>query len=158
MAALLHRDTPRWVRAILEPGATALAARVILTLPYWWSGISKLTHWSAATAEAAGLGFAMPAAVVVATIAIQLAGSLLVIANRYVWLGAGALGVFTALATVVAHGFWRVEGAERIAQQNIFFEHMALVAAFVLVAILGVRGGDTRTGRHPSEASKIAEG
>ncbi|MGE5524603.1 MAG: DoxX family protein [Rhodospirillaceae bacterium] len=157
MAVLLHSDTPRWVSAILEPGVTALAARVILTLPYWWSGISKLTHWSAATAEAAGMGFAMPAAVAAATIAVQLVGSLLIIANRYVWLGAGALGVLTVLATVIAHGFWRADAAERIAQQNIFLEHMALVAAFVLVAILSVRARDTRTGRHPSDAAKVAE-
>jgi uncharacterized membrane protein YphA (DoxX/SURF4 family) len=157
MAAIYHRDTPHWVNAILEPPATALVARVILTLPYWWSGISKLTHWSAAITEAEGMGSAMPTAVVTATIAVQLVGSLLVIANRYVWLGAGALAVFTVLATIVADSFWRVDGAERIAQQNIFFEHMALVAAFVLVSILGARGPDAAIERRPIDAPKVAE-
>jgi transmembrane protein len=65
---------------------------------------------------------------------------LLVILNRWTWLGAGALGVFTALATVLAHQFWTLDGVERVRELNAFLEHLAIIAGFVLVAMIGVAG------------------
>jgi transmembrane protein len=78
------------------------------------------------------------------TVFVQLGGSLLVNLNRWTWLGAGALGVFTALASVMAHPFWTLDGIERVRELNTFLEHLAIIAGFVLVAILAVvdvRGG-----------------
>lgn len=74
------------------------------------------------------------------TIFVQLGGSLLVILNRWTWLGAGALGVFTALATLLAHQFWTLEGVERVHELNTFLEHLSIIAGFVLVAMIGVVG------------------
>jgi transmembrane protein len=67
-----------------------------------------------------------------------------VILNRWTWLGAGALGVFTAFATVMAHRFWTLDGIERMRELNTFLEHLAIIAGFVLVAILGVVGARGR--------------
>jgi transmembrane protein len=44
--------------------------------------------------------------VAIAVIILQLGGSALVISGRFVWLGAGALGMFTALTIPIAHSFW----------------------------------------------------
>jgi transmembrane protein len=137
--------------AILEPverliglfslaPATATAARIVLCLPFWWSGMSKLLDFSGGTAEMAALGLEPAWLFNALTILVQLGGSLLVILNRWTWLGAGALGVFTALATVMAHRFWTLDGIERVRELNIFLEHLAIIAGFVLVAILGVIG------------------
>jgi hypothetical protein len=72
------------------------------------------------------------------------------ILNRRTWLGAGALGVFTALATVLAHQFWTLDGIERVRELNTFLEHEAIIAGLVLVAILGVAGAsDARVARFP---------
>jgi uncharacterized membrane protein YphA (DoxX/SURF4 family) len=49
----------------------------------------------------------------VLAILVQLGGSLLVILNLRTWLGAGALGVFTVLATVLAHQFWTNRARQR---------------------------------------------
>ena len=67
---------------------------------------------------------------------VAIGGSLAIILRRGAWLGAGALGVFTLLATVVAHGFWRFEGIERAHQFNTFLEHIGLIGGFLLAAIL----------------------
>ena len=85
------------------------------------------------------------------TIFVQLGGSLLVILNRWTWLGAGALGVFTALATVLAHQFWTLDGVERARELNTFLEHPAIIAGFVLVAMIGVVGLRD-SGRHARNA------
>jgi transmembrane protein len=50
----------------------------------------------------------------------------------------GALGVFTALATLMAHRFWSFDGIERVRELNTFLEHLAMIAGLVLVAILSV--------------------
>lgn len=129
---------------LLSP-ATAVAARVVLCLPFWWSGINKLIDFSGGTAEIAALGLPAPAAFNALTVLVQLGGSALVIANVWTWLGAGALGVFTVIVTLLAHQFWTLQGNAHIEQLNVFLEHLAIVAGFVLAAILGARIDRTRS-------------
>jgi transmembrane protein len=123
---------------ILAAPWTAALARVVLCLPFWWSGLTKLFDFAGGTAEMAAQGLPVPALFNALTIVVQLGGSALVIANRWTWLGAGALGVFTILATLLAHRFWMLEGAEQAQQLNVFLEHLAIVAGFVLVSILSL--------------------
>jgi transmembrane protein len=130
----------RAIRLFLQAPVTAAATRVVLCLPFWWSGLSKLFDFSGGTAEMAALGLEPAELFNALTILVQLGGSLLVILNLWTWLGAGALGVFTALVTVLAHQFWTLEGLERVRELNTFLEHLAIVAGFVLVAMIGVVG------------------
>ena len=135
----------RFIGLLLRAPATAAAARVVLCLPFWWSGLTKLLDFSGGTAEMAALGLEPAWLFNALTIFVQLGGSLLVILNRWTWLGAGALGVFTALATVLAHQFWTLEGVDRVRELNTFLEHLAIIAEFVLVAMIGVAGLRDRT-------------
>ena len=130
----------RAIRLFLRAPVTAAAARIVLCLPFLWSGLSKLLDFSGGTAEMAALGLAPAWLFNALTIFVQIGGSLLVILNFWTWLGAGALGVFTALATVLAHQFWTLDGLERIRELNTFLEHLAIIAGFVLVAMIGVVG------------------
>lgn len=132
--------TPGWIAAILDSRATWLFARVALTLPYWWSGIDKALHPQAALAEVGGLlDTSIPLPFYIALLILQLGGSLLVIFNRGAWLGAGALGAFTLIVTLIAHAFWKANGAVRFAEMNTFMEHMALIAGFVFAAMAARR-------------------
>ncbi|MET0339204.1 MAG: DoxX family protein [Caulobacter sp.] len=134
-------NTPAPIAAILRSPAALLAARILLTLPFWWSGLSKLANLDAAFGEAAHFGLQPAWLTVAATILVQLGGSALIIAGRLSWLGAGALGVFTAIATVIAHPFWTVaDPMARFHETNTFLEHVGLIGAFVLAAVLGERG------------------
>jgi uncharacterized membrane protein YphA (DoxX/SURF4 family) len=65
-----------------------------------------------------------------------MAGVLIILSGRYVWLGAGMLAVFTVLTEVIAHRFWELSGAAEFAARNEFFEHFGLIAGFVMVAAL----------------------
>jgi transmembrane protein len=128
-------DTPALIARILEARATIYLARVGLTLPYWWSGIDKLLHPHAALAEIQGLGLPPSWILYALLLIVQLGGSLAIIVNRFAWLGAGALGVFTALVTCMAHAFWTLQGPARFAAMNDFLEHIALIAAMVFAAL-----------------------
>ncbi len=133
---MLTPGTPPAIARLVRHPATLTLARVALTSAYWLGGLVKLTDFAGARAEMAHFGLAPTAAYAAATIAVELAGSALVIAGRAVWLGAGMLAVFTVLATLRAHAFWTVVGPERAMAFNAFFEHLGLVAGFVLVTAL----------------------
>jgi uncharacterized membrane protein YphA (DoxX/SURF4 family) len=130
---------PDWVAEALDADVTFAIARVLLTLPYWWSGLFKLFDFHAAVMESAALNLPHPELIAVTTVVVQLVGSLLVVTDRHLWLGAGVLAVFTALATLVAHAFWTLQGAARYEQMNTFLEHVALIAAFATAAIASRR-------------------
>jgi transmembrane protein len=132
--------TPRPIWTILSVPITALLARVLLTLPFWLAGINKALNFAGTTASFEQMGFSPPVLVVVATIAVELIGSALVIANRFAWLGAGALGVFTALTVVLVHDFWTMApGPERMTQFNIALGHVGLIGGLILAAVLSVQ-------------------
>lgn len=134
-ASVQHSDTPAPIRSLLEWKVVDLLARIGLTLPYWWSGIDKLFHPTAALAEFQATGLPSSWLMYGLLLLVQLGGSLAIIVNRYAWLGAGALAVFTAMATYLAHAFWKLEGAQRFAEMNIFMEHIALMSGMVFAAM-----------------------
>lgn len=136
MATQLRRaDTPVLINALLDSRATVFIARVALTLPFWWSGFDKLFHPGAAIAEIQSIGLPPSWTLYVLLLIVQLGGSMAIIANRYAWLGAGALGVFTAIVTYIAHAFWKLDGAARFAEMNVFMEHIALIAGMAFAAL-----------------------
>lgn len=140
-----HRDSPAFVEAILGWPGTWFLARLALVGAYLLGGAAKLGDWPAAVAEQAHFGLHPPAFWAALTIAVELLGSLLILLDRAVWLGAGMLGVFTVLAAIVANGFWTMAGPDRFMAMNAFFEHLGLAGGFVLVALLsGLRR------RHPN--------
>ena len=71
------------------------------------------------------------------TIAVQAAGSLLLLTGYAPWLGAGMLGGFTIVATWVAHPFWRqTDAALRLQHRTVFLEHIGLIGGLMLAATL----------------------
>ncbi|WP_233222142.1 DoxX family protein [Allosphingosinicella deserti] len=127
--------TPAPIARLLRERSFAIAARLILTLPFWASGIAKLLDVDAAFAEAAHFALDPAWLVVTATILVQIFGSALVVADRWTWVGAGALGVFTALATIIAHPFWSMaEPVARFHERNTFLEHAGLIGGLMLAA------------------------
>lgn len=132
--------TPTPIARLLGDNRFGVFAAVLLTLPYWTSGIAKLTDLPGALGEARHFGLEPAALTVALIIFVQIGGSLLIILGRKAWLGAGALGVFTAIATLLAHPFWDVpDPVARFHERNIFLEHIGLIGGLMLAAILRER-------------------
>jgi transmembrane protein len=128
------------VNELLEHPAVALLARVMLTFPFWGSGLSKLIDFDAGVAEMAHFGLAPPPLFNVATIMVQLGGSLLIVLSRLAWLGAGALGCFTALTVVLVHHFWNMtEEPFRTIAFHTATEHIGMIGGLVAISILAAR-------------------
>jgi transmembrane protein len=130
MKALCTLDTPP---------ASAIA-RILLTAPFWWSGLSKLFDFTGAVAEADHFGLHPAPLAAVAVILVQLGGSALVVFGRHVWIGAGALAVFTVLANLVGHPFWTLaDPMARFHDMNAFLANIGLIGGLGLAAILDDR-------------------
>ncbi|HEX7750685.1 MAG TPA: DoxX family protein [Bordetella sp.] len=122
--------------ALLSRPWAALLARVLLTFPFWLSGLAKLLDFSGARGEMQHFGLEPTILFAVLTIAVQLLGSLLVITRIAAWLGAGALIVFTLLTIPVAHDFWKMTGEAAFLNMMFVVEHIGMVGGLLLAAIL----------------------
>jgi uncharacterized membrane protein YphA (DoxX/SURF4 family) len=132
-------DTPSWITAILSIPWLLPLSRAALVSAFVIGGIQKLIDFPAAVAEQAHFGLQPAWLWAAAAIVVELSGSTLVILGRWVWLGAGGLGVLTAVAMFTANNFWAKIGQDRFMATNAFFEHFGLVAGLVLISLLSRR-------------------
>ena len=132
--------TPAPIARLLGDTRFAVLTAALLTLPYWTSGFAKLLDLGGAIGEARHFGLEPAALAVTLTILVQIGSSVLIIVGRRAWLGAGALAVFTAIATLIAHPFWQVaDPMARFHERNTFLEHVGLIGGLMLAAILRER-------------------
>jgi transmembrane protein len=130
---------PSSIAHLLDQRWFSVLARVILTFAFWGSGLSKLIDFQGGVAEMASLGFEPAPVFNIAVIIVQLGGSLLVILDRWTWLGAGALAVFTALTIPLVHHFWSMQGPEAMVHFFFVAEHVTVIGGLMLVTILSRR-------------------
>jgi len=104
---------------------------------YLQGGLNKLLDLPGAAGEMAQFGIPFPALAAAATIAVELLGPALVLSGRLRWVGALALAAFTLAATFAANRFWELPpGLPRFMMANAFHEHLGLVGALLLVALM----------------------
>lgn len=112
-----------------------ITARILIAVVFLSSGMAKLIDFPGALAEmrAAGLQPAWLFNILTATVLIG--GSVLVLLDRALWLGAVSLSVFLLLTIAIVHRFWALE--EPQATQALYWalEHVSLVGGLVAAAI-----------------------
>lgn len=129
--------TPEAVAAILHAPGVAVISRILLTSPFWISGLMKALDFESAVDEAAHFGLRPALLMAIIVILLQIGASLAVILGQRVWLSAGALGVFTVLATFVGHAFWTLaEPTARFHDMNAFIANLGLIGGLILAAVL----------------------
>jgi uncharacterized membrane protein YphA (DoxX/SURF4 family) len=138
---------PRWVDAILDWRWTWLVARIGLTSAFILGAVLKLSDFPSAVAEQESYGLHPGWLWAALTIAVEVTGPVLIISGRWVWLGAGMLGVFTGLAAIIADPFWTMTGQARFMATATFFEHIGLIAGFVMAALIAEHANRLRPAR-----------
>jgi uncharacterized membrane protein YphA (DoxX/SURF4 family) len=128
-------DTPRPIAIILAQPWLWPAIRVALVSAFVIGGFTKLLDFAGAIAEQEHFGLRPGWLWAALAVAVEIGGSALVIAGRWVWFGAGGLGVLTAVAMLTANNFWALSGNDRFMALNAFFEHLGLIAGLVLVCV-----------------------
>jgi uncharacterized membrane protein YphA (DoxX/SURF4 family) len=129
---------PAWVSMILRWPGTWLLARAGLVCAFLVGGLTKVMDFPGAIAEQAHFGLHPPAVWAAMAVVVELGGSIFILVNRLVWLSAGALGVLTLVASLVAENFWSMQGHARFVALNSFLEHLGLIGGFVMAAIISI--------------------
>jgi transmembrane protein len=127
------------ITTLLRGRPADYAARVLVTFPFWGSGLDKLFNPAGGVATMQRFGLEPAIAFNAACILTLLGGSALVIAGRATWLGAGALGVFTALTIPIVHRFWALPGEEGLTAFHFAAEHVGMIGGLVAISILAAR-------------------
>jgi uncharacterized membrane protein YphA (DoxX/SURF4 family) len=127
--------TPRAIAIVLAWPGLWPAIRVALVSAFVIGGFTKLFDFAGAITEQEHFGLRPGWLWAALAITVEIGGSALVVAGRWVWLGAGGLGVLTAVAMLTANNFWVLSGYDRFMALNAFFEHLGLIAGLVLVSV-----------------------
>ena len=112
-----------------------IGARVLLAVVFLSSGLAKLLDFQGGLAEMRAAGLEPDWLFNIATIAVLLGGSALLVLDRALWLGTGALAVFLLLTTLVVHHFWALPEAQARTAMFWALEHVSLVGGLVAAAI-----------------------
>lgn len=112
-----------------------IGARVLLAVVFLSSGLAKLLDFQGGLAEMRAAGLEPDWLFNIATIAVLLGGSVLLVLDRALWLGAGALAVFLLLTILVVHHFWALPEAQAKTAMFWALEHVSLVDGLVAAAI-----------------------
>jgi transmembrane protein len=131
---------------LLDQTWFAVLARIVLTFAFWGSGLAKLIDFQGGVAEMAMFNLPSPVLMNILTIVTQLGGSLLIILNRWTWLGAGALAIFTLLTIPLVHHFWSMPEPKATQAFHTATEHITVIGALMLVSILSRYTGGAGNG------------
>ncbi len=112
-----------------------IGARVLLAVVFLSSGLAKLLDFQGGLAEMRAAGLEPDWLFNIATIAVLLGGSVLLLLDRALWLGAGALAVFLLLTILVVHHFWALPEAQARTAMFWALEHVSLIGGLVAAAI-----------------------
>lgn len=111
-------------------------ARVLVTFVFWGAGLGAVLDFGTWSGEMTHFGLEPAPVFGVATAVWLLVGSAMVILNRGALLGAALLALFTLLTIPIAHAFWTMAEPERTAHFHVVVEHISLMGAMLVVAIL----------------------
>jgi len=125
------------VNSIVENRAFQILSRIILTTPFWGALIEHGLGFNAWVGTMAHFNLNPPLVFAVFTLATLLVGTILVVfTNRWAWLGAGALAVFTGLTIFIAHAFWTMKEPQAHTEFYTVLEHIALIGGLMVMASL----------------------
>ncbi len=114
-----------------------LAGRLCLATVFIVSGIHKGIWRDKAVQEFRDAGVPAIGLFLPSTIILHLVAALALVLGVYAREAALALALFTVIATVKVHCFWRMEGTERLARSRIAMAHFAIVGGLIILAAVG---------------------
>ncbi|MRX51886.1 DoxX family membrane protein [Paracoccus sp. S-4012] len=128
-------DTPGWVAGILDSDWFWLLTRLVVSFMFWITGVNWIMDFPQASGAAGMVGLSPAGVWGAVLIVFYFAASLLMILDRWLWLGAGACGVFTLLAIFLVHPFWTMPPEEGAIHWLTVKEHITVIGGLMAVAV-----------------------
>ena len=114
-----------------------LAGRILLSIIFIMSGISKITGFAGTAGGMTSKGLPVPEVLLAASIVIELgAAAMIVLGFKARW-GAAALFLWMIPVTLVFHNYWTYPAAEQQMQSIMFFKNLGLMGGMLILMGLG---------------------
>ncbi|MBG5985673.1 DoxX family protein [Proteus vulgaris] len=126
---------PNSIARILESRVLWFIARLLILVLFLSSGFAKVFDYENSLAEMRAAGLNPDWFFNIATAVVLFSGSLLVLFDRYLWLGAGAFAVFLFLTIVVVHTFWNMTGDKAMLSMYFAIEHTSVIGGLMAMAM-----------------------
>lgn len=115
----------------------ALIGRVLLAWLFLVSGFDKIGAFAPTAGAIASKGLPMAEVLAAATIALEVAGGLLLVIGFKVRWVAAAFAAFTLFATFLFHAYWAMPEAQQFVQKLMFLKNLAIVGGLLFVVAFG---------------------
>jgi putative oxidoreductase len=119
------------------PAQVLLAARLLLTPLYIYSGIGKILAFGVTAARLPGGEGGLGSFLAAGAIVVELGCSLALILGIWTRWAALILIAFTIAATLMFHNFWASPAPQVQAQTINFLKNLGLNGAFAMIAVFG---------------------
>jgi uncharacterized membrane protein YphA (DoxX/SURF4 family) len=144
----MPRSTRRFAdrRTVVLPRPYDLAARGLVALVFFASGVNRVFEPAPAVEALSGAGLPAPEVLNAATAAVELVGAACLVLGLRVWAAALALALYLIPFAFVLHA---LPAQENALHGLLFARELAIVGALVLIA--GVHRTDPRGGSEPPD-------
>lgn len=115
----------------------ALASRLLFVALYLPAGIGKLTGFSGTVGYISSVGLPLATLGAVLALAVEILGSVALLAGFGTRLAALILAAFTLVASFFFHPYWAVPADQMFVTQLLFFKNVAVVGGLLALAANG---------------------
>jgi len=117
--------------------ALNLIGRLLMVALFLPAGVSKVFGFEGTVGYIASVGLPLPTLAAAAAIAIEVLGSVALLAGFQTRVVALLMAVFTLVATVFFHAFWVAAPDQSFMQQLLFFKNVAVIGGLLILAANG---------------------
>jgi len=115
----------------------ALASRLLFVSLFLPEGIGKISGFSGIVDYIASAGLPFPAMGAVIAIAVEVGGSLALLAGLQTRWVASTMAIFTFAAAIFFHKFWAVPMDEAMVEHIMFFKDLSIAGGLLLLVAFG---------------------
>jgi putative oxidoreductase len=117
--------------------ALNLIGRVLIVALFLPAGLGKITGFEGTLGYFASLGIPAPVFALVATIVIEVLGSIALIVGFQTRIVAVIMAIFTLAAAVTGHAYWAAPADAAFIAQLLFFKNIAVMGGLLVLASAG---------------------
>lgn len=115
----------------------ALVSRLFFVALFLPAGIGKITGFSGTVGYISSVGLPLPTLGAILALAVEVLGSLALLAGFGTRLAALILAAFTLVASFFFHAYWAVPADQAFVTQLLFFKNIAVVGGLLALAANG---------------------
>ena len=117
--------------------ALNLIGRLLIVALFLPAGLGKITGFEGTLGYFASLGIPAPVFALVATIVIEVLGSIALIVGFQTRIVAVIMAIFTLAAAVTGHAYWAAPADAAFIAQLLFFKNIAVMGGLLVLASAG---------------------